>query len=264
MDFTPIKDDRGFMVYNWKTLTKSLFLTALVVSSTTFAQSVEVPEDELARESVLPRFDNSVSVKNRNVTKEGRVDVGLFGGMALTEPIANTTKFGVEVNYHINEIHSIGGLFNINSTGLSRDAKGLKNDFELDFNRAPQPKNTMMLNYDYTPFYGKLSLTKDGVINTTIYGSAGLGVVKYQHKTYPALALGIGERFYFTKQFSVKLDLKLFAHNAPIPFLKCKLTPVEAGSCPNPGAPVTPPDYSEFEERITYTTNLQLGINYLF
>lgn len=252
MVFTQIRDDRGYMKVNL-----IFVLLVVIVSLAGFkaaaAESVEVPVDELARESVMPRFDNSVSVKNRNVTTEGRIDIGLFAGMALTEPIANTTKLGIEGSYHFNEVHALGLFFNINMNGLSRDAEGLKNDFGLDFSRAPQPQNTMMLEYAYSPFYGKLSLTKEGVINTTIYGSLDAGAVKYQHKTYPAIAVGVGERFYFTKSLSLKLDLKLFAHNAPIPFKANALKPTD---------PV--PAYSDFAERLTYTTNLQLGLNYLF
>lgn len=237
---------------------KQGLLTALLLSNlfgtiTFAAEQIEVPKDELARESVLPVFEKSVSVKNRNVNYDGSFDLGIFGGLALTEPIANTNKIGLEVNYHFNDLHSIGGFFTVNSTGLSRDARGLKNDYGLNFDRAPAPKNTMMLDYQYSPFYGKLSITKNGVMNTTIYGSLAGGAVKYDHKTYPALSVGIGERFYFNEWFSLKLDLKIFAHQAPIPFKANALKDSD---------PV--PSYNSFDERLTYTTNLQVGMNFLF
>ncbi len=239
-------------------------LITMILLLCTFAQAaeeVEVPEDELAKESVLPVFDNVVSVKNRNVTTEGRFDIGIFGGLALTEPIANTSKVGLELNYHMSENHSLGGMFSINSTGLSKDAQGLKNDFGLDFNRAPKPQSTMMLDYNYSPFYGKMSVTKDGVMNTTIYGSTAIGMVKYEHKSYPALAIGIGERFYFSHSFSLKVDLRLFAHQAPIPFQSGALRDGSAGA----GFITDPvPTSDSFKERLTYTTNLQVGLNYLF
>lgn len=235
-------------------LKKCLIALILFVSVLGHAkEELEVPQDELAKESVLPVFDNVVSVKNRNVTTEGRFDLGIFGGLALTEPIANTSKVGIEFNYHIKENHSLGFMYSMNSTGLSKDAQGLKNDFNLDFNRAPKPLSTLMLDYNYSPFYGKMSVTKDGVMNTTIFGSASAGMVKYDHKSYPALALGIGERFYLTHAFSLKFDLRVFAHQAPIPFKTGAILITD---------PV--PSYSSFDERLTYTTNLQIGLNYLF
>jgi outer membrane beta-barrel protein len=235
---------------------KNIFLMAvlLVYGLTVYAaEEIEVPDDELAKESVLPVFDNTVSVRNRNVMMSGRFDVGVFGGVALTEPIASTTKFGFEVNYHLNEDHSVGGFYALNTTGLSKDAQGLLNDFRLDFSRAPKLKNYMMLDYNYSPFYGKLSFSKNFVMNTTIFGSCSLGLVQYEHKSYPALALGLGERFYFGKQLSLKVDFRFFAHQAPIPFQEGAIRDTD---------PV--PALSSFKERLTYTSNLQLGLNYLF
>ncbi len=220
------------------------------------AQSdIDVPVDELAQETVYPVFDHLASVKNRNVATENRFDLGLFGGYALTEPIYSTAKFGVALNYHINELHSLGALFSQNTTGLSRDGDALK-DLQptgLDFNRAPKPKNTFLLDYNYKPYYGKLSVTKNSVINTTIFGSAAAGLIVYEHKSYPAVAFGLGERFYFTSQFSLKIDLRLFIHQAPIPFKRDALKPTD---------PLPAPD--SFDERISYTTNLEVGLNYLF
>lgn len=241
---------------------KKLSLIVIILSLGLYAQAAEeldVPVDELARESVVPVFDNVISVKNRNVSTTGRIDLSLFYGLALTEAIADTSKYGIELNYHLNEFHTLGILFAMTNNGLSKDAQGLKNQFGLDYNRVPKPQNTMMLNYDYSPFYGKLSVTKESVINTTIYGSIALGMVKYQHKSYPALSLGIGERFYFTPNFSLKADFKIYAHNAPVPFKGGVLHDGSAGSSADPV-----PNYDVFDDRLTYITNLQLGVNYLF
>ncbi|MEK6628966.1 MAG: outer membrane beta-barrel domain-containing protein [Bdellovibrionota bacterium] len=214
---------------------------------------VAVPKDELAQESVYPVFDNPVSVKSRNVQDTQTFDVGLFSGLAISEPIASTSKFGVSLGYHFNETHSLGVLWAVNSNGLSKDAEGLKSDFGLDFTRAPFPQYSIIGDYNYKLFYGKLSVTKDGVINTSIYASAAAGLIKYVHKTYPTVAIGVGERFYFTSNIAFKVDLRLFIGNAPIPFKTGALRAVD---------PV--PTYDSFAERLTYTTNLEFGVNYIF
>lgn len=239
-------------------LLKTIILMGLsfIFTSHANAQSdIDVPMDELAQETVYPVFDHLASVKNRNVATEDRFDLGLFGGYALTEPIYSTAKYGVALNYHMNELHSLGVLLTMNSTGLSRDGDALKElkPVGLDFNRAPKPKNTILLDYSYKPYYGKLSVTKDSVINTTIYGTAAVGLISYEHKSFPAVALGLGERFYFTSRFSLKIDLRLFIHQAPIPFKRNALTPSDAI-----------PSADSFDERISYTTNLEAGLNYLF
>lgn len=249
-----------------KLISKIFLVLIFFCNGFVFAESdVAVPKDELATETVYPIFDQAKSVRNRNVQTDGRIDVGLFAGLALTEPIANTTKLGVAANYHLNEYHSLGFMYVSNSSGLSRDAEGLRSDFGLDFSRAPQPVNTMMLDYNYKPYYGKMSFTKTGVINTTIYASGALGAIKYQHKSYPALAVGLGERFYFGKNISLKTDLRLYAHQAPIPFKSGVLCDGSKTTCGANGAAGDPiPSYDSFSERLTYTTNLEIGLNYLF
>ena len=241
-------------------LVKSFFISIFLVFAVVLfsiesnAAEVDVPKDELAQESVLPVFDNPVSVKSRNVQDAGAFDIGLFGGLAITEPIANTSKYGVSINYHLSTVHSIGLLWAINSTGLSKDAQGLKTDFGLDFTRAPYPEYSLLGDYNYKLYYGKLSVTKNGVMNTSIYVSGTAGMIKYVHKTYPAIAIGMGERFYFTNNFAFKVDLRFFVNNAPIPF--------KSGALRTGVDPV--PNYDSFSERITYTTNLEFGVNYLF
>lgn len=240
-------------------LIKSLLISVILVVTVVLfsieinANEMEVPKDELAQESVLPIFDNTVSIKNRNVKDAQTFDLGVFGGMSITEPIANTTKYGLSLNYHLNTIHSIGFLFSMNSTGLSKDAEGLKNDFGLDFSRAPYPQYSLLGDYNYKLFYGKLSVTKKGVINTSIYTSGAAGIIKYIHKSYPTLAVGMGERFYFTNNFAFKVDLRLFVNNAPIPFKTNALKITD---------PV--PEYDSFADRMTFTTSLEFGLNYLF
>ncbi len=230
-----------------------LIVTVVFLSIETNASELEVPKDELAQESVLPIFDNTVAVKNRNIKDAQTFDIGLFAGMSITEPIASTTKYGLSFNYHLSTTHSIGLLWSANSTGLSKDAEGLKNDFGLDFTRAPYPQYSLLGDYNYKLFYGKLSVTKKGVLNTSIYTSGAAGIIKYIHKSYPTIAVGVGERFYFTNNFAFKVDLRMFINSAPIPF---KTNALKVGD------PV--PSYDSFSDRVTYTTSLEFGLNYLF
>ncbi len=241
-------------------LIKSIFISVLLIATVIFfsitssATEINVPKDELAQESVYPIFDNVTSVKSRNVKDSETFDIGIFGGLAITEPISNTSKFGASLNYHFNQAHSIGLVYAKNSNGLSKDAEGLKSDFGLDFTRAPFPEYSLLADYNYKLFYGKLSVTKNGVINTSIYFSGSGGIIKYIHKSYPAIVIGMGERFYFTNNFALKVDLRFFLNNAPIPF--------KSGALRSGIDPV--PSYDSFEDRLTYTTNLEVGLNYLF
>ncbi|MEN0058806.1 MAG: outer membrane beta-barrel domain-containing protein, partial [Bdellovibrio sp.] len=101
-----------------------IIILALILHRTSFAaEVVNLPSEELAQESVLPVFDRSVSVRNRNILTEGRFDLDVFYGYAMTEPIANVSKIGLGVYYHINENHALGVFYANNMTGLSDYAK---------------------------------------------------------------------------------------------------------------------------------------------
>ena len=223
------------------------------------ADQLELPREELATESVLPVFDKSVSVKNKNIVTAKRWDADVFYGYAMTEPIANVSKIGLAAYYNFNEDQALGFLYAKNSSGLSTYAQQLHSQYGLDYSRAPQPLNTYLLDYNIKAFYGKMSLSKSLVLNTILYGSGSVGMIQYQSKTYPAIAVGIGQKFYFTKRWALRFDLRLYVNQAPIPFLSGALHDGSAGHTADPV-----PSYGQFNDRITYTTNLDLGLSYLF
>ncbi len=239
-----------------------IFLCAFLLQKTAFADDViEVPQDELAQESVYPLFDRPTSVKNRNVVSAGHFDANIFYGLALTEPIANVSKLGLSVYYNLTEDHSLGFLYEKNLAGLSSYANQLHQEYGLDFSRAPKPVSTMMVDYNLKAYYGKMSMTKSTVLNLSLFGSLAAGMVQYQQKSYPAIALGLGQKFFFTNHFAFRADLRLYVHQAPIPFLDHAL---RDGTGTKPGGPDPVPTSGQFQERLTYTTNLDAGFSYLF
>jgi hypothetical protein len=72
----------------------------------TAAAQMEVPEEELARESVLPRFERGEAVKNRSVVTEKKLELGVYGGWNFTEPIYNQAKLGFNAGYHFSEANA--------------------------------------------------------------------------------------------------------------------------------------------------------------
>ncbi len=228
-----------------------LFLSRPALASD--SDLIELPMDELAKESVTPIFDKNQSTKNRNIITEKKIDLNVFYGWALTEPIASVSKLGLTAYYHTSEDSAWGLLFAKTFAGVSNYAEQLKKQYSLDFSRAPAPEFTLMVDYNLKAFYGKMSLTKKNVLNMHVLGTAAGGLVKYQHKSYPAVALGVGQKFYFSKAWALRLDLRVFAHNAPIPFLANKLKTSSS-----------PPSYTDFEERMNYIYVLDVGMSYLF
>lgn len=241
-------------------------LAALILFSASAypRELIQLPTEELARESVSPVFDINDSVRNRNIVTQKRLEGNVFYGWALTEPINNVSKLGLSAYYHTTEDVAHGIMFAKNSAGVSSYAKQLRDQYSLDFTRAPAPEASLFYDYNVKAFYGKMSLSKNLVTNYHILGTLAGGIIKYSHKTYPAIAVGLGEKFYFTKNISLRLDFRIFLNQAPIPFLKCESgkhggVKISAASCNEP-----PPAYGDFSERFTITSVIDFGLSYLF
>ncbi|OQW47215.1 MAG: hypothetical protein A4S09_15585 [Proteobacteria bacterium SG_bin7] len=201
----------------------TFFSVFLCVSSAGFAapsQIVKFPEEELARESVLPKFKDTKMVLNRNITTARKLSLGLDFGFALNEPFNSPFQYGFFLNYHLDETKAFNLLFNMlnsaNSTytnQLNQQPQGVGTNFGLE-NRA-RPKYLFLGSFQYNAFYGKISLTKQFVMNLMLYGLVGGGAINYGGDVYPALSLGLGQKFYFTKKLALRLDLRSIMFNGP-------------------------------------------------
>jgi len=183
------------------------------------AETIEFPEDELAAESVLPVFDHPVSVKNKSVLTGKRWEVGPSFGMAMLEPFYNPMNYGGTLSYHLNEETAINVLGLVYAQGISSNAQGLnpipKKNINANLQNAPAPQYLLLGNYQYTPFYGKISITKDWVMNLSAYGFVGGGLFAVGDSLNPALNFGVGEKLYFSPNWSLRVDFRIVAYQGP-------------------------------------------------
>jgi outer membrane beta-barrel protein len=190
------------------------------ISVSAFAAKIQFPTEELASESVLPKFDNPIPVRNRNVETAGHLEVAGFYGWTLNDAFADSTSLGGIFTYHFNEFHALqiyaaklSGKANeypqqiFDQTSGAADIRG----------KTAVPKAAYILAYQVTPFYGKLSFTKQGVINMSIYGTLGAGSYQLQDGNTTGLSTGIGAKFYFTNRFNLRADYRFFFYSARDP-----------------------------------------------
>lgn len=184
------------------------------------AEKMAFPEEELARESVLPKFDVPNSVRNRNIVVDGKFELGGFYGKVTDEAVYNQNQYGFLGTYHINEVHGVNLSYAILGSGMGDYSKTLKDSVSLDLSKTFGPKSVALASYQLTAFYGKLSILKNLVVNTHIYGLAGIGSVMYDGYTALAFDFGLGQRFYFTKNFALRFDLKFVRYSGPNPIYR--------------------------------------------
>jgi outer membrane beta-barrel protein len=129
----------------------------------------------------------------------------------------------------------------------------LMQNYSLDFSRAPKQKFAAFGNYEYKAYYGKVSFTKQGTMNLSTYPLIGLGLLGYDSKTYPGLDFGIGQKFYFSKNFGLRIDYKFQYAQGPSPFLIGRMKTTD---------PV--PQAGEFSDKWTINNLIDVGLTFLF
>lgn len=236
-------------------LLAALFVNFIMCSIAHASEGINIPEDELARESVLPRFDRPDIVKNRHVTTDKKIEFGFYYGANFTEPIYNQSKLGLNLAYHYNEDSDIGLNFCKWMDGRnSQYVPGIESKHgNIDFNRVPNLEYSAWLNYELKAYYGKISLTKRGVMNLSLYPIFGLGMTKYTNKMYPGANVGIGQKFYLNPNWALRLDFKLQYQQGPNPFL------ANLGKSPSPA-----PDDGQFEDKFRLDNILDFGLSVMF
>jgi outer membrane beta-barrel protein len=183
---------------------------------------IEFPDEELASESVLPLLDHPESVKNRSVETAKRVEIGFTGGYNLTEAFFKPWSLGGTLTYHINEDHAINILGTYTPIALSNYGEQLHNtptagggNIDAKLQYAPSQKYLLLGSYQFTGYYGKISITKEYVMNLSLYGVLGAGVIGIGDSALPAADVGIGQKFYLSDRFALRFDLRFLFYEGP-------------------------------------------------
>ncbi len=203
----------------------SISLFSLAASKAYADEPIELPDEELATESVLPIFDKTVAVRQRLVNTAGRLEFGAGAGLNLIEGLYNNFVFNFAGSYHLDEENAITLFAIIPNKGLSNQGEDLKGDLTLDAgagggfdaSKAPMPELFFTGNYQFTAYYGKISVTKKKAMNLSLYGMGGIGAVKWSDKTEPLLNVGIGQKLYFNPNSAIRFDLQLMTYRGPDP-----------------------------------------------
>lgn len=188
-------------------------ISVFILASGVRADVIEFPDEELARESVLPVFDQPEAVKNRSIPNAKRLEVGAFAGAILNDPLFNIFPVGASLHYHLTEMTGFGVLGSYYASGQSSyvgQIKQLRNGDRIPFDTAPVAKFSVIAQYEFTPYYGKVSFTKQSVANLNLSFTAGVGTLATSDTASVLLAFGMNQRLFITKNIGFKADLEAF------------------------------------------------------
>jgi len=196
-------------------------LLCVLCAPSTYAETIEFPEEELATESVLPVFDKKIVVRERKVKTEGRFEVGAGGGLNLVEPLYGQATFSFEATYHLTELHSINVSGYSLSTALSSAGRDLQEGTGIattfDASLAPSVESMVFANYQFTAYYGKISVAKQTTMNLSLFGSVGLGMVNWTDESNLGLDFGLGQKLFFNPNLALQIDLFMAVYQGPDP-----------------------------------------------
>ncbi|MCB0349876.1 MAG: outer membrane beta-barrel domain-containing protein [Bdellovibrionales bacterium] len=209
--------------YMFKRISLSFLLLPFIYQPIFAAEQIEFPEEELATESVLPVFAKQVVVRERKINMAKRFEIGGGAGLNLVEPLYNQITYNIFGSYHFDEIHGVNISGYILSTDLSsagsdlRAGKGLVGTNNFDASKAPTVESMFFANYQFTAYYGKISVTKQSIMNLSLYGLLGVGMVNWSDASTIGLDVGIGQKLYFTPNLALRFDLMLSLYQGPDP-----------------------------------------------
>jgi outer membrane beta-barrel protein len=240
------------------------FLVSSVASTALAEVKIQFPEEELATESVLPVFEDRVAVRNRKVEHKGKFEINLMGGLVTSEPIYDPLNFGLSLSYHFNNtqgIHIMGTVF---SDGLSGSGESLRNgnvvgdgggsaNITFDASQAPNKEFMLAAHYQYTAYYGKISLARDSIMNLSLSGLLGGGFYMMDGLTAPTVNFGVSQRYYFNSRVALRFDILFSIFNGP---------DITSAGPLRTNAP-TKPDPGEFEKSMQFDSNIFLGLSLL-
>lgn len=161
------------------------------------------------------RAERPVKVlQNRYFLKAMRPELSGFGGVVLNESYSRTILLGARVGLFPTESWGIEAAYGKFIASDSADLKALKQLDYYDQKGKPlsiEPSYVRLnsvtsLTGSFVPIYGKINLLDWNIIYSDLYVNAGLGLVGSTQGNKTAFVFGGGQRFYFAKNYNVRVD----------------------------------------------------------
>ncbi|MCM0606405.1 MAG: outer membrane beta-barrel domain-containing protein [Xanthomonadaceae bacterium] len=185
-------------------------------------------------------------VQNRTYSKARKLTLGLTYGTTSSDPFLAITQLGGSFTYHLSEYIGVGVV----GMGFFTGKSGALTEFERwSFATANTvaPFNYIGGEVSASLLYGKLSVLGKSIIYYDMYILGGAGRVNKEGGISFAYHAGIGQRFFLSKHWSLKIDYKLLSYNENIIE---KINPATQGSIAG--------------NRQNFSHTINLGVDFLF
>lgn len=209
---------------------KKLFtlITVLCASVSVFAaEDMAKDFDSLGGNTILldkaralnPEVNTSI-VQNRTVNREKRFEIapeisGSLGG----DTYSRTTSIGLNTQFHINHMWSVGAKYNYSYNRLTDEGNSLAQKAIEDHKLRPQNSQSPIPDMDYPmsetgaylnfyPIYGKMKWFDQGVAHFDVYAQVGGGQVQLKSGSTSTYSAGLGLGIWATRHISTRFEVR--------------------------------------------------------
>ena len=174
-------------------------------------------------------------VQNRNYSKKNRISLQFGAGTVSTDPFLDVKSVGGAIGFHFSEelgLNLVGRKYIVNdSSYLTELQQGLVTGTPSSAN-TNKPISYMGGELEYSPFYGKISLTGSSIVHYDAHFLLGAGMTDTDSGKYFTPSIGFGPQFYLGNSVALRLDYRLSHYKETIPE-KVLLTRPNAGERDN-------------------------------
>ncbi len=155
-------------------------------------------------------------IQRRPFLRRNRVELSPFIGTNVNDALMSLFFAGGSLNYHITEVMAVGinGGFSLGSESDLFDR--VIEDYEL-FPQVSKVKWYANLTYQYAPIYGKFALFNTWIIPWDTYVLLAAGYTQTELDGHPSLGVGIGQRYFMSRWFTLDVELRDHIYNENYP-----------------------------------------------
>jgi outer membrane beta-barrel protein len=176
----------------------------------TAKEAAKVEEDRKAE------IDLIRVIQRRPFLRRKRVEIAPSLGTNINDALVSIFVAGGALNYHLSEVMSIG-LSGTYSLGTETDLfDRVIEDYEL-FPEISKVRWSASLDFQYAFMYGKFALFNTWIIPWDTYGVLGAGVTQTELAVHPSLSMGLGQRYFMNRWFTLNLELRDNVYNEDYP-----------------------------------------------
>lgn len=158
-------------------------------------------------------------VQNRQYSKLHRLSLQAFAGTGSTDPFLSVKSVGGSIGFHFTEELGVSAIYRkyivSNSSYFTELESGMINGAKFGAN-TNRPDTFMGGEIEYSPFYGKISVSGSNIVHYDAHFLIGAGLTDTVSGKYFTPSIGFGPQIYLSDSFAIRLDYRFAMYKETI------------------------------------------------